>query len=540
MAPTAAAKRMPDRRGSRPPPDGNLQWLSKRLTFILRHGAAKVGLSVDKCGWVNVADMLQLKDFKGVQLPQLKSVVRDCPKQRFELKDPLADGEPVKIRATQGHSLTQVSDEMHRPILTVADIGQEQVVHGTYLEAWNKIRREGLNSMGRNHVHLCLGLPGSGVISGMRSNATVAVFVDLASMLSSGVEVVQSPNGVVLTAGDGRSGVLSTRHFKTAVWLGPPRTVLWERGADRTSDACREVPQLFRALTESYGVSPDEFLVKAQQQPQQHHPPQQEDGRGQTSSSAPPARGRRWASQPPPQAAPAAPQHVETRAELLPGLAPQWTEAPALPALPPPDPAAWAAATAPRTEAPALPALPPPALPPPDPAAWAAATAPRMEAAALAPAFRPPVAYTSGRGPTRAELDAPPGHGCGRPWREPTRAEVEAPPGQGCGLAWREPTRAEVEAPPGDRGGACRTFFPTATAPLLAPSSPPPLPRAAFPCRLPAPLLPGPMLHSAGAAPLARSFGVRPSARRQGPRPPTSCFFRDVEPQRSGPLPRDR
>ncbi|CAK0895604.1 unnamed protein product, partial [Prorocentrum cordatum] len=451
MAPTAAAKRMPDRRGSRPPPDGNLQWLSKRLTFILRHGAAKVGLSVDKCGWVNVADMLQLKDFKGVQLPQLKSVVRDCPKQRFELKDPLADGEPVKIRATQGHSLTQVSDEMHRPILTVADIGQEQVVHGTYLEAWNKIRREGLNSMGRNHVHLCLGLPGSGVISGMRSNATVAVFVDLASMLSSGVEVVQSPNGVVLTAGDGRSGVLSTRHFKTAVWLGPPRTVLWERGADRTSDACREVPQLFRALTESYGVSPDEFLVKAQQQPQQHHPPQQEDGRGQTSSSAPPARGRRWASQPPPQAAPAAPQHVETRAELLPGLAPQWTEAPALPALPPPDPAAWAAATAPRTEA-----------------------------AALAPAFRPPVAYTSGRGPTRAELDAPPGHGCGRPWREPTRAEVEAPPGQGCGLAWREPTRAEVEAPPGSWTQPLRVSPP-------APPPPPGPPLAALPAPLEVP-----------------------------------------------------
>ncbi|CAJ1431016.1 unnamed protein product [Effrenium voratum] len=61
------------------------------------------------------------------------------------------------------------------------DVGQEQVVHGTFLRHWLKIRSEGLRKMSRNHIHLCLGLPGSGVVSGMREDCNVAIFVNLAA-----------------------------------------------------------------------------------------------------------------------------------------------------------------------------------------------------------------------------------------------------------------------------------------------------------------------------------------------------------------------
>ncbi|CAJ1344176.1 unnamed protein product, partial [Effrenium voratum] len=100
------------------------------------------------------------------------------------------------------------------------DVGQEQVVHGTFLRHWLKIRSEGLRKMSRNHIHLCLGLPGSGVVSGMREDCNVAIFVNLAAAMEQGVKFMQSSNGVILTPGEGE-GVLAPGYFASAVWLGP-------------------------------------------------------------------------------------------------------------------------------------------------------------------------------------------------------------------------------------------------------------------------------------------------------------------------------
>ncbi|CAJ1353473.1 unnamed protein product, partial [Effrenium voratum] len=94
------------------------------------------------------------------------------------------------------------------------------VVHGTYLRHWLKIRSEGLRKMSRNHIHLCLGLPGSGVVSGMRHSCEVAIHINLQAAIDGGVKLMQSSNGVILTPGEGE-GVLAPRYFTSAVWLGP-------------------------------------------------------------------------------------------------------------------------------------------------------------------------------------------------------------------------------------------------------------------------------------------------------------------------------
>jgi 2'-phosphotransferase len=114
------------------------------------------------------------------------------------------------IRANQGHSievkdleLTPIKDASKYPI----------VVHGTYHDAWQKIKVSGLNKMSRTHIHMAIGEFGSAnVISGMRRSCEVLVYVDIAKAMDDGIEFFQSANGVILTAGD--NGVLSTKYFK--------------------------------------------------------------------------------------------------------------------------------------------------------------------------------------------------------------------------------------------------------------------------------------------------------------------------------------
>jgi 2'-phosphotransferase len=44
------------------------------------------------------------------------------------------------------------------------------IIHGTYFKSWDLIKNTGLKTMGRNHVHFAIGMPGEKqVISGMRT-----------------------------------------------------------------------------------------------------------------------------------------------------------------------------------------------------------------------------------------------------------------------------------------------------------------------------------------------------------------------------------
>uniref|UniRef100_A0A8D1YVZ7 tRNA phosphotransferase 1 n=1 Tax=Sus scrofa TaxID=9823 RepID=A0A8D1YVZ7_PIG len=53
------------------------------------------------------------------------------------------------------------------------------LVHGTFWRHWPSILLKGLSRQGRTHIHLAPGLPGDpGVISGMRPNCEVAVFIN--------------------------------------------------------------------------------------------------------------------------------------------------------------------------------------------------------------------------------------------------------------------------------------------------------------------------------------------------------------------------
>lgn len=175
---------------------------------------------------------------QGFSLEDVKEVVKNCPKRRFEIKQTDEEsGERWIIRATQGHSIQEVSDDMHQKVTSLDDVdGEPEVLHGTTLAAWLSIRKEGLRIMGRKHIHMCLKPPGDkSEISGMRSGSEVIVHIRLQQVLEEGIEVVRSANGVVLTAG--QDGVLSSRFFGDVYWQGPPKVVLFAWGMDLIQEA---------------------------------------------------------------------------------------------------------------------------------------------------------------------------------------------------------------------------------------------------------------------------------------------------------------
>jgi putative RNA 2'-phosphotransferase len=116
--------------------------LSKFMSFVLRHKPQNFGLKLDPFGFVDISDLLSVLQnrYGSVQLSDIESVVKNCPKKRFEIK-----GE--KIRARYGHSIeVQLDTEPSEPPL--------YLYHGTSPAMKDTILGEGLKPMRRRYVHL--------------------------------------------------------------------------------------------------------------------------------------------------------------------------------------------------------------------------------------------------------------------------------------------------------------------------------------------------------------------------------------------------
>jgi 2'-phosphotransferase len=97
-----------------------------------------------------------------------------------------------------------------KPISSATDV--PMAVHGTTRKAWGSISVQGLSRRGRNHIHLAQGVPGDGVMSGMRNSSEVLIYIDVQKALDAGFKFFLSENGVVLTEGD-HHGFLSPEYF---------------------------------------------------------------------------------------------------------------------------------------------------------------------------------------------------------------------------------------------------------------------------------------------------------------------------------------
>lgn len=159
---------------------------SKKLSWLLRHGAGAEGLPMDAAGWVPVAEVLtRLRLARG----ELDEVVRRNTKRRLQV-------EGDHIRCCQGHSLDGMPVTLEALEASWVPWQGGITWHGTSVDAVAPIAREGIVPGRRTHVHLA---PGLLSVVGKRAAVHVMMAVDPDRMASAGEPLWAAPNGVVLT-----------------------------------------------------------------------------------------------------------------------------------------------------------------------------------------------------------------------------------------------------------------------------------------------------------------------------------------------------
>ncbi|KAI1096311.1 RNA 2'-phosphotransferase, Tpt1 [Rostrohypoxylon terebratum] len=259
-----------DRRGGRGGggrPQDREMLISKALSSLLRHQAENAGIKLDAEGFAPLDRVIQWPRLRSLNptFDEIRACVADNAKQRFAMKarDPSSGardgGEPAGwlIRANQGHSIALADEGLHTPITLETGNVPATVVHGTYFAFWPAIvEAGGLKKMGRQHVHFGTGLLDQDreagqeaekekVVSGMRSDAEVLVFVDVErSLRDGGIKWWISANDVVLTDGD-EHGVVPLRYFREVRGRKQGVGVLWRDGekvADLPEGIVAKVP----------------------------------------------------------------------------------------------------------------------------------------------------------------------------------------------------------------------------------------------------------------------------------------------------------
>ena len=198
--------------------------LSKLLSKLLRHKVVELEVAIDTDGWVALSDALE--QINGPRLRELvgnaeklgprvyteahvREIVDANDKRRFVI-----DG--TEIRAAQGHSMPGVGEKQGEPL--TLETAPEVAVHGSYVEHVHAILEHGLARMGRHHVHLAKGLLGEkGVVSGMRRDAEVFIWVNVHEAIKGGLTFYESTNGVILCGGKDGDGIIPRAYFSIAI-----------------------------------------------------------------------------------------------------------------------------------------------------------------------------------------------------------------------------------------------------------------------------------------------------------------------------------
>lgn len=204
-------------------------------------------------------------------VPSTSEGQRTATQQALSVKD--NNPSNFFIRATQGHSMKNVDAASFLEPLSLSDESKlpATVVHGTFHSTWPAILRSGgLRCMGRNHVHFATGpslesvLPthkdgtphantalgdhnaaatqnDGRVISGMRKDAQVLIYLDIRKALAVGCPFWRSENGVILSEGipvskgadDGEvQKLVSVDFFDVVVERKVGLGKLWEHGQE--------------------------------------------------------------------------------------------------------------------------------------------------------------------------------------------------------------------------------------------------------------------------------------------------------------------
>ena len=193
--------------------------ISKTLVQILRHTALEFDIDVRPDGFCLLQEVLGCKWLASLNATQadVERIVAGNDKKRFELKE---DEGRFFVRAVQGHSMKAVDDDQLLEHVTLKNL-PDCCVHGTYRKHFESIKAKGLLVGGRqgqsfrNHVHFSSFKPGDKrVISGMRYDCDIGIWIDLKKAIEDGVPFYMSANQVILSPGI--DGVVDKKYFTQA------------------------------------------------------------------------------------------------------------------------------------------------------------------------------------------------------------------------------------------------------------------------------------------------------------------------------------
>jgi putative RNA 2'-phosphotransferase len=162
--------------------------ISKFLSLILRHAPETINLQLDKNGWADVDELLSkaAQHRQPFTAERLEEVVETNDKQRFAF-----NADHTKIRASQGHSVDINLDlQPQQP--------PEFLFHGTVAKFLDGIKKEGLQKMSRQHLHLSHDRE-TAVKVGSRRGSPVILNIRSGQMHRDGFLFYISDNGVWLT-----------------------------------------------------------------------------------------------------------------------------------------------------------------------------------------------------------------------------------------------------------------------------------------------------------------------------------------------------
>jgi len=164
--------------------------VSKFLSLVLRHSPETIDLKLDENGWADVEELILKCNKKGSQNQMtdelLDYVVENNDKKRFAFNE-----DKTKIRASQGHSISvELNLNETEP--------SEYLYHGTVAKFLENIKKEGLQKMSRQHVHLSKDRE-TAIKVGSRRGVAQILTIKSGEMFKDGFKFYLSENNVWLT-----------------------------------------------------------------------------------------------------------------------------------------------------------------------------------------------------------------------------------------------------------------------------------------------------------------------------------------------------
>jgi len=162
---------------------------SKFLSYILRHHPEKIGINLDKNGYVDIClliNALQSNGWENFTKADLDQIILTNNKKRFAYND-----EKTKIRASQGHSIKV-------DLNLKAQAPPHFLYHGTIKKFLLDIKKEGLKKRARHHVHLSVDVETAKDV-GSRRGKPIILKISSKLMCFEGHLFYKSANGVWLT-----------------------------------------------------------------------------------------------------------------------------------------------------------------------------------------------------------------------------------------------------------------------------------------------------------------------------------------------------